>query len=265
MEAAAVGDAARAEVRDRPAALGDVHPQAPVLVALLLGLAAPPAVDLLEPVAAEDGGDGVLVGVGDAVGVEPLRAPRAAPRGRRTRAGRRRRPPRPAMASRRSAISDSTPGSTRSSPSSGTTSGAVVSASPIMREWATPPFCSLRMTRTPSSSSCVERVDGGPVARGVVDDDDLDRLRLPDRVDGIGDERTLLMAGHDHRQSGLRARVPERARVEPLLSAPRPGKIADAGARALDFRPARARSSVGERSLHTREVAGSKPAAPMQV
>ena len=28
--------------------------------------------------------------------------------------------------------------------------------------------------------------------------------------------------------------------------------------------PARARSSVGERSLHTREVAGSKPAAPIQ-
>src|SRR5437588_7027555 len=29
-------------------------------------------------------------------------------------------------------------------------------------------------------------------------------------------------------------------------------------------RPPRARSSVGERSLHTREVAGSKPAAPIE-
>ena len=47
----------------------------------------------------------------------------------------------------------------------------------------------------------------------------------------------------------------------PRLAAPRQG----ARPRAVSYnpRPLRARSSVGERSLHTREVAGSKPAAPM--
>src|SRR3954469_15389960 len=46
VEAAAVAAPAGTEVRDRPSALGDVHPQTPVLVALLRGLWAAPAVDL---------------------------------------------------------------------------------------------------------------------------------------------------------------------------------------------------------------------------
>src|SRR5205085_6500633 len=66
-----------------------------------------------------------------------------------------------------------------------------------------------------------------------------------------------------------RRRTPARRRARPA----RAGRAPPDGSRRASWRAeatarigcARARSSVGERSLHTREVAGSKPAAPILV
>jgi hypothetical protein len=203
VEAAAVADAARAEVLDRPAALGDVHPQTPVLVALLRGLGPAPAVDLLQPGAAKEGGDGVLVGVGDAVGIEPLRH----------------RSEDLAVAELED-VADAgrgVGGGLEAVGHLGQDAGLeqIVAVERHHQRRAGlgepdhPGLGDASVALQPDDADAllldpVERAMGGVVARGVVDDDDLDRLRLLDRVDRVEDERALLMAGHDHRQSGLR-------------------------------------------------------------
>ena len=76
----------------------------------------------------------------------------------------------------------------------------------------------------------------------------------------LPDLLVMLLPG-TRRGGGLRARPPRPVRGH--LARPDGARRQPAAAVGLICATARARSSVGERSLHTREVAGSKPAAPI--
>ena len=98
----------------------------------------------------------------------------------------------------------------------------------------------------------------GPLLAGAVDD-----AHAPAARDGLDDEavdlraRPQQRAAHAGSLDDAPAPMSDRSAGPARLSSSRGRRIGAAPPRL------RARSSVGERSLHTREVAGSKPAAPM--
>ena len=97
----------------------------------------------------------------------------------------------------------------------------------------------------------IRAVDGLITGLHELESSHLDMLRA------LGGERDREVV-----QRGPRARLPL-ARVRRQPAHPRPARVRRP-ARALALQPSRAHSSAGERSLHTREVPGSIPGAPIK-
>ena len=99
----------------------------------------------------------------------------------------------------------------------------------------------------------------GPQARARPDA--AGRARAPRRRERLHGRAAVHDRGSRRGPRALRVgRLRRRRDGRPTASAPTCGSRRPS---TMPVPPARARSSVGERSLHTREVAGSKPAAPI--
>ena len=183
---------------DPPAALGEVHPQVPVLVALPYGPDAMPAPDRVERGAAEQRGDGILVGVGDAEGVERLRdgADHLLPAAELEDV---------AHARDRLGILVEAVGHRRQRARLGEVVGVqrrhVRAARDREAAHASAPDALVLLEPDDGEAVSLERVERAPgfgVGRAVVDEDDVDGLGLLDRGDRLRNEPPLPVTRDDH-------------------------------------------------------------------